>query len=641
MFPDKTRSYFPERLPKAIKFTTTPGDQYSRLYSEDMITLMRSLLLPRYGLNKYISEAKTSDASRHEQQLIENLSRAGQRMMGFCMSTFFKRIDSSGFSFLLTLYRHILRNCVFIYALDNKLPLPIGDENSLPDDYVEDEDTNTTMFGEELDVQAAVGATLHIPTDLATYMEMGKEYYDIITGKNNVAWLPSAYFKRTLKQQLSKDCETLIQMIELCGDWQQQTDEKLNELQQLIEGEHKDDKIIVFTQYSDTARYIYNQLRKRGVQAIDYATGDSENPTAIVERFSPVSNEKPDMPKSEQTRVLIATDVLSEGQNLQDAHVIVNFDLPWAIIRLIQRAGRVDRIGQTSDLIDCYSFFPADGVEKVIKLRSRLNDRINENANIVGSDEVFFEGNEQNLRDMFNEKSGVLDDDDDAEVDLSSQAYQIWKSATDARPELKQIIPNLQNMIYSTRTIDDPLQEGVITYARTANDFDILTWLNRDGEFITQSQKRILDALRCSADTPAVPAMEQHHELVGKAVELMKTQSQSVSGGILGNRFSTRYRIIVLLEHYYEQPVTLFFDENNREQLKQAIDDIYNYPLLEQTKFMLGRMLRTSGKSSSDDIVEYVLEMRRTGSLCRVEEENAQNKENTIICSMGLKLPNE
>lgn len=638
-FPDKTRSYFPERLPKAIKFKTTPGDQYSRLYSEEMITLMRSLQLPRYGLSKYINEGKTAETSRHEQQLIENLSRAGQRMMGFCMSTFFKRIDSSGFSFLLTLYRHILRNCVFIYALDNKLPLPIGDENSLPDDYIEDEDTNTTMFGEELDVQAAVGATLHIPTDLSTYMDKAKEYYDIITNKNNVAWLPSTYFKRTLKQQLNKDCATLIQMIELCGDWQQQTDEKLNELQQLIEGEHKDDKMIVFTQYSDTARYIYNQLRKRGVEAIDYATGDSDNPTAIVERFSPVSNEKPDMPKSEQTRVLIATDVLSEGQNLQDAHVIVNFDLPWAIIRLIQRAGRVDRIGQTSDLIDCYSFFPAEGVEKVIKLRSRLNDRINENANIVGSDEVFFEGNEQNLCDMFNEKSGVLDDDDDAEVDLSSQAYQIWKSATDARLELKQIIPNLQNMIYSTRTTDDPLQEGVITYTRTANDFDILTWLNRDGEFITQSQKRILDALRCSADTPAVPAMEQHHELVGKAVELMITQSRSVSGGILGNRFSTRYRIIALLEHYYEQPATLFFDENSREQLKQAIDDIYNYPLLEQTKFMLGRMLRASGKTSSNDIVEYVLEMRRTGSLCRVEEENAQNKENTIICSMGLKLP--
>lgn len=135
--------------------------------------------------------------------------------------------------------------------------------------------------------------------------------------------------------------------------------------------------------------------------------------------------------------------------------------------------------------------------------------------------------------------------------------------------------------------------------------------------------------------------MEQHHELVGKAVELIKTQSQNVSGGILGNRFSTRYRIIALLMHYYEQPTSLFFSAESKEQLKLVIDDIYNYPLLEQSKFMLGRMLRSSGKTSSDDIVDYVLEMRRTGTLCRIEEGTNQNKENTIICSMGLTLENE
>lgn len=80
---------------------------------------------------------------------MENLSRAGQRMMGFCKSTFFKRIDSSGFSFLLTVYRHILRNCVYIYAIENKLPLPIGDENNLPDDYKEDEDTGASILAKK------------------------------------------------------------------------------------------------------------------------------------------------------------------------------------------------------------------------------------------------------------------------------------------------------------------------------------------------------------------------------------------------------------------------------------------------------------------------------------------------------------
>jgi superfamily II DNA/RNA helicase len=182
-------------------------------------------------------------------------------------------------------------------------------------------------------------------------------------------------------------------------------------------------------------------LRKRGFKQVDRATGNSKNPTALAERFSPLSN-KVDIAPENELRVLVATDVLSEGQNLQDAHVIVNYDLPWAIIRLIQRAGRVDRIGQEAELIYCYSFFPAEGVENIIRLRKRLNDRINENANIVGSDEIFFEGNEQNLRDMYNEKNGSLDDEDDNDVDLASLAFQIWKNATDANPKLKQIIPH-------------------------------------------------------------------------------------------------------------------------------------------------------------------------------------------------------
>lgn len=106
--------------------------------------------------------------------------------------------------------------------------------------------------------------------------------------------------------------------------------------------------MLIFTQYADTAVYLYNQLRKRGMQHVAYATGNTEHPTKIAERFSPISNEVPNpIPEDEQYRILIATDVLSEGQNLQDAHVIVNYDLPWAIIRLIQRAGRVDRIGQS------------------------------------------------------------------------------------------------------------------------------------------------------------------------------------------------------------------------------------------------------------------------------------------------------
>ena len=630
-FNDGRRNYFPERIPKAIKFRTKDGDQYSRLYSQDMISLMEELRLPRYGLSQYADGAKTSEATAFEKQLFENLSRAGKRMMGFCKSTFFKRIDSSGFSFLLTLYRHILRNAVFMYAIENKLQLPIGDENELPDTFIEDEDMND-LFSSEGEKKADDGL-MDIPTDMKVYMQKAKEYYNVLSQKNNVAWIDSRYFKRTLSTHLKQDCERLIKMIELCGKWNADTDQKLNELQDLLTKTHGKEKVLVFTQYSDTANYIYRQLKKRELKHINRATGASANPTTIVEHFSPLSN-KTDVSSDDELRILIATDVLSEGQNLQDSHVIVNYDLPWAIIRLIQRAGRVDRIGQEAEQIFCYSFFPADKVEEIINLRRRLNERINENASIVGSDEVFFEGNEKNLRDMYNEKSGVLDEDeDDSDVDLASQAYQIWKNATDANPKLKQIIPELPDVVYSTKRASDPLLDGVVTYVKTHNDYDVLSWYNSQGEIISQSQKRILQALACNANEPSQMPLENHFDLVAKAVENTKTENTNVSG-ILGNRFSTRYRIIELLEHYYTQPPTLFFSEEKRQMLKLAIDDIYNYQFVESTKVILGRLLRVS---NNDDIVDTVLEMYKNGTLCRIDRDRDEHKDPTIICSMGLR----
>lgn len=632
-FPNGDRSYFPERIPKALKFDTVPGDQYSRLYSPQMIEMMCSLSLPRYGLTAYLNEEKAKCATGFEKTLLENLSRAGTRQMGFCKSTFFKRIDSCGFSFLLTLSRHILRNAVFIYAIDNKLRLPIRDENQLPEDFIDDDDINN-IFGGGGEGQG--GDLPKISTDMGEYMERAKEYYETIVVKGRAEFIDSKYFKRTLKQQLKKDCETLISMIKLCGDWNAADDPKMKLLEHMLTADHRDDKVVVFTQYSDTARYIHRELRRRGLSGLAVVTGHTDNPTAEVEKFSPISNDRPDIAKEDQYRVMIATDVLSEGQNLQDSHVIVNFDLPWAIIRLIQRAGRVDRIGQKKEKIYCYSFFPADGVEEIISLRERLNRRINENASIIGSDEVFFEGNEQNLRDMFNEKAGTLDDDDDNDVDLSSQAFQIWKNATDADPRLKEIIPAMQNMVYSTKSVDNPGEAGVVTYARTHNDFDVLTWLAPDGSVVSHSQKRILQAMACSADTPDRAPLANHHDLVADAVgRLQEESADRASAGILGNRFSTRFKIVNLLEHYIDNPTTLFFSPDDREDLKTAVDEIYNYPLLDSAKLTIGQMMRRN--ADQDEVVRYVLDLRASGALCRIPVDDNESKDPVIVCSMGMR----
>lgn len=130
--------------------------------------------------------------------------------------------------------------------------------------------------------------------------------------------------------------------------------------------------------------YLTDTLKERGLTQIEAAPGDSSNPTELACRFSPVSNNRrEDITADNELRILISTDVLSEGQNLQDSAIVVNYDLPWAIIRLVQRAGRVDRIGQTSETILCYSFLPTEGVERIIDLRGRVRARLQQNAEVI------------------------------------------------------------------------------------------------------------------------------------------------------------------------------------------------------------------------------------------------------------------
>src|SRR5690242_2237746 len=350
-------------------------------------------------------------------------------------------------------------------------------------------------------------------------------------------------------------------------------------------------------------------------------------------RFSPASDERA-VPPERELRVLIATDVLSEGQNLQDGAIVVNYDLPWAIIRLIQRAGRVDRIGQKAEAILCYSFLPADGVERIIRLRTRVRQRLKENAEVVGSDEAFFEddGDNDAIRDLFTEKAGILDGDADTEVDLGSFAYQIWKNAIDRDPALAKIVPDLPNVVYSTRhhapSAGQP--EGVLAYVRTAEGTDALAWLDPAGQAVTESQFAILKAAECSPDTPAVGRHANHHDLVRRAVELIAAE-EKVAGGQLGRPSGARFRTYERLKRYADEVKGTLFDT---QQLRRAIEEIYSFPLRQVAIDVLNRQLR--GGANDEDLAQRVLELREEGRLCIVHEQE-ELQEPRIICSLGLK----
>ena len=438
-----------------------------------------------------------------------------------------------------------------------------------------------------------------------------------------------------LEAELQNDTDALIALLRKNREWNPVQDTKLKALQKLITETYPDRKIIVFSQFADTVRYLENELKGRGVNRLAGVTGDSPDPTAIAWRFSPVSNDKrSSIAPDQELRVLVATDVLSEGQNLQDCAIVVNYDLPWAIIRLIQRAGRVDRIGQTAEEILCHSFMPSDGVERLINLRGRVRDRLRENAEVVGTDEAFFEDDQddQPIINLYNERAGILDGEADAEVDLTSHAYQIWKNAITADPRLEKAVSALPDVVFSSRQHHRGLRqpEGTLVYLRTEDDNDALAYIGRDGESITESPIEILTAAQCHPDTPAHPRHEEHHQLVAVGAKHIAQQARNI-GGQLGRPSSARYRTYNRLKEYAEGIKGLLFDS---EDLRQAINDIYRYPLRQAAVDTLNRQMRSG--MDDPDLAELVIQMRNEDRLCLMEQDDIETQEPRIICSMGL-----
>ena len=641
-FEDGTRSYFPDRVPRTLKFRIDeedPNDQYARLFGPAVVDAVEDLTLPRYGLGNYVRPSPGRLPTTEEAKVLQDLSRAGIRLKGFCRTNLFKRLESCGYGFILSVERHILRNYIFLHAIENDLPMPIGTQDmGLLDSRINDADSDLLDAGDDDDNDNGGGdmvtGTLRTEAD---FKKRAAEVYETYATqfRRRFRWLRSNLFDEILAEDLRRDAKSLMAVLQTCGDWDPARDAKLKALIDLLTRKHPNEKVIVFTQFADTVDYLENRLKAAGIKALAGVTGDSPNPTEIAWRFSPVSNNKREQVKpEEELRVVVATDVLSEGQNLQDCNIIVNFDLPWAIIRLIQRAGRVDRIGQKSDRILCYSFLPADGVERIIRLRARVRTRLRENAEVVGTDEAFFEDdrNDQAVRDLFTEKAGIFDADDDTEVDLASYAWQIWKNATDANPELAKIIPALPNVVYSTRphrpTADQP--EGALVYLRTADGNDALAWVNREGRSVTESQFAILKAAECAADTPALERHPDHHEMVRKAVEMIVEEEKSV-GGQLGRPSGARFRTYERLKNYIESIRGTLFET---PELLKAVDDIYKFPLLQSATDTLNRQLKSG--ISDPDLAQLVVGLRADNRLCRVSEEE-EAAEPRIICSLGLR----
>jgi superfamily II DNA or RNA helicase/HKD family nuclease len=185
-------------------------------------------------------------------------------------------------------------------------------------------------------------------------------------------------------------------------------DPKIDRLAEVLKGYQQ--KVLIFTQYRATADYVHRTLVEDPDSPLTAANsavvkGGDENKQEIIKRFAPeAAGYQQTLAESDETELqyVVATDTLSEGVNLQDISVVINYDLPWNPMRIVQRVGRIDRIGSTDDKY-VHNFYPDGDIEAAIKLLERLQAKIDDIALIVGKENNILDPNE----DAVLERAGV------------------------------------------------------------------------------------------------------------------------------------------------------------------------------------------------------------------------------------------
>ena len=257
----------------------------------------------------------------------------------------FKRFESSVYAFQVTIERLLLVHQRFLEALSQGF-IPAGEEaQTLLSENQSEEDVIEQELMDELH-------RVSVKYDLADFNA------------------------ERLQQHIEHDINLLQKIQQLVEPITPDKDTKLQTLKKwLSKPALKDKKVIIFTQFSDTAKYLYENLNpgdKHNDIDVIYS-GLNKNKARLVGRFAPKANPEYKFNKSEsEINILIATDILAEGLNLQDGDLIINYDLHWNPVKLIQRFGRIDRIGSDKDVIYGYNFLPELGIERNLGLTQKL-----------------------------------------------------------------------------------------------------------------------------------------------------------------------------------------------------------------------------------------------------------------------------
>ena len=337
---------------------------------------------------------------------------------------------------------------------------------------------------------------------------------------------------RAMLEDTILDMEILGQFIEDIMSIDLENDDKIRELKRILrEDPHvKNKKVIIFSEFRATALYIFRELQKAGFTSIFEIDGQSKGDRhEFIQRFAPYYNDTCSADVKDEIRILVATDVLAEGLNLQDASCLINYELHWNPVRLMQRIGRVDRrrsvdietrlIADHPELwIDrenayYWNFLPPDELEKLLSLYhtvSKKTLRISKTFGIEGKKLLTPDDDYEALKDFNSQYEGETSADE--EIALEYQQLLI------NNPNYEDIVTQLPKKMYSGKFAST--RKGIFfCYELPTKRADgswsdgdgLYRWylLDYDNDVITEQSYEIWKAVRCETSEPRYISLDE------------------------------------------------------------------------------------------------------------------------------------
>ncbi len=517
---------FPQRLTPISKRPTLTDLNHAITYNEIFEQLML-LYLAIYTPSHFIQESKKEKyAEIYGDNTVNvgftqaNREQGIKRLMAINLM---KRMESSVHSFKLTVIR--------IKELISKTIDSINEYDSHSKRMMELTDVSLNPdFENEFDLEDR-------NDEIFTF---GKKIKIDLADMDYVSWV----------RYLKKDKEILDLLISMVGDMTPEYDNKLKELLSVLDNKihhpiNRDNKkVIIFTAFADTAEYLYDNVSKyvkknyglntamvtgsiEGRSTIPHLQSDLNT---VLTCFSPISKERDlfeDFPK-EDVDILIATDCISEGQNLQDCDYLVNYDIHWNPVRIIQRFGRIDRIGSKNSVIQLVNFWPDVTLDEYIDLKARVETRMKiVDMTATGDDNIISDEEKADLEYRKEQLKKLQEEVVDIE-EMSAGISIMDLGLNEFRLDLLEYVKNHPDIekspfgLHAVTASTEDMPEGVIYVLKNRKDsvnIDnqnrlhpfYMVYISSSGEVVCDhlSPKNMLDKMRylCRGKTEPIPEL--------------------------------------------------------------------------------------------------------------------------------------